>query len=261
MKGVLDFFMLSIFNKNEDILLKAALVFSKAPVSGEVKTRLVPDVSYENAALLHEAFVLDTVEKIAGQGSLDLWGACSPDKEHPFFVSLNERFGLKTFDQTEGDLGQRMKAGIDFLNCRGYEKILVLGSDSPSLPMEILGEALEQLDKNQIVLGPSIDGGYYLLGVCGEPADIFSGIEWGSSSVFNETLERLKKAKVKYSVLPYWYDVDTIQELRFLSIHLSALPETHCPETRKMLERLKSEISSPDRHSIKLKKEELLEKA
>ena len=166
-------------------------------------------------------------------------------------MDLCDRFGLRAFDQTGGDLGQRMEAGINFLCSRGYEKTLVLGSDSPSLPLEMLDQAFDLMEGKKLVLGPSLDGGYYLLGVCGDAPDIFSGIEWGSNSVFHETVERLKQNKLKYSRLPYWYDVDTIQELRYLSIQLSTSPEDLCPETRKILERLKEKISYPVEQGLK----------
>ena len=241
--------------------MKALVVFIKAPVAGSVKTRLVPDVSPEDAALLHEAFVFDTVERLAGHDSAELWLACSPGKDHPFFLSLCKRFGLKAFDQSGGNLGQRMEAAMNFLYSKGYEKTLVLGSDSPSLPLEMLDQAFELMEEGNIVLGPSLDGGYYLLGVCGDAPDIFSDIEWGSSSVFFKTLERLKKYKLKYSLLPYWYDVDTIQELRYLSIQLSTSAEGFCPETRKTLERLKGKISYPVEQGLNLNLRELIEKA
>ena len=119
--------------------------------------------------------------------------------------------------------------------------------------LEIIDQALEVMGGGKPVLGPSLDGGYYLLGVCGDPPDIFSGIEWGSSSVFHETVERLKRNKLKYSLLPYWYDVDTIQELRYLSIQLSTSPEDLCPETRKILQDLKEKILYPVEQGLKPK--------
>jgi rSAM/selenodomain-associated transferase 1 len=231
--------------------MKAIVVFAKAPISGSVKTRLVPDVSPDDAALLHKAFVLDTLERLAGHGLADVWLACSPSKDHPFFMDLCDRFALKAFDQTGGDLGQRMKAGINFLCSRGYEKILVLGSDSPSLPLEMIDQVFELMEEKKTVLGPSLDGGYYLLGLCGDAPDIFSGIEWGRSSVFYQTVERLKQNKLKYSLLPYWYDVDTIHDLRYLSIQLSTSPEDFCPETRKIMERLKEKILYPVEQGLK----------
>jgi len=225
--------------------MKAVVVFAKAPVPGRVKTRLVPDLSPDDAVLLYEAFVLDTVERLAGHGTADVWLACHPAKEHPFFLDICDRFGLKAFDQSGESLGRRMEAGIDFLLSGGYEKILLLGSDSPSLSMKMIDDAFELMDEQGVVLGPSLDGGYYLLGVCGGAPDIFSGIEWGSGSVFYETVERLKKNSMKYFILPYWYDVDTIQELRYLSIQLATSPDGFCPETRKVLHGLKEKVSYP----------------
>lgn len=235
--------------------MKAIVVFAKAPLPGSVKTRLAPHISPDEAALLHEAFVFDTVDRLAGQDLADVWLACSPGKDHPFFKSLCNSFGLKAFDQSGGSLGQRMEAGINLLCSKGYEKVIVLGSDSPSLSLEIIDEAFELMDKQKIVLGPSLDGGYYLLGVCSYPPDIFSGINWGSSSVFSETVERLGRERLKYSLLPYWYDVDTIQELRFLSIQLSTSPREFCRATRKALHGLKEKVSYPLDHGLKSESE------
>jgi len=115
-----------------------------------------------------------------------------------------------------------MHAIICSQKARGYETVCIIGSDSPDLPRALVLKSFQihEEGKADIVLGPSIDGGYYLVGFSGELPPIFDDINWGTEAVFSETVERLKGAAVDYSVLPYWYDVDTIKELRFLEIGL-----------------------------------------
>ena len=214
--------------------MRCIVLFAKAPVAGEVKTRLSPHLSPEAAALVQEAFIFDTLEILQSFNKVDLFIACHPSVKHPFYEEAQKRFSLSLIAQGAGDLGDRMRRVISQLKSAGYDEIVVLGSDSPSIPVRMIDDSFERLKKSDLVIGPSIDGGYYLIGFSGEIPPIFDGINWGTESVFSETLENLKASKTSYSILPYWYDVDTIKELRFLEIHLASLEKEICKETRKV---------------------------
>ncbi len=218
--------------------MSSIVMFSKAPEPGEVKTRLTSYMSDIDAASFHEAFVLDTLDSLVGIENSDIYIACHPDKEHSFFKELEESFDIKAFSQTGGDLGERMENALRYLRDNGHKEIVIIGSDSPTLPAEILDEAFERLKECELVIGPSLDGGYYLIGISGKIPDLFCGIDWGTDKVFEETLQKAKENKLDFSVLPFWYDIDTIKELRFMAIHLDTLNDGNHVRTRELIKRL-----------------------
>ncbi len=223
--------------------MKCIVLFSKAPVPGKVKTRLVPPLNHNEAASLQKSFVFDTLTTLLAKENHKVFLACHPSSEHPFFKSLKKRYPLTLINQGAGNLGDRMKRTILLLRSKKYSKIIIVGSDSPTLPCQYIGDGFDKLDKNDLVIGPSIDGGYYLLGVKGDIPDIFDRIPWGSDAVFEETMVRARGSAIKTSVLPFWYDIDTIKELRFLVVHLASIPENQSVFTRNTIEDLKMQIS------------------
>ena len=101
---------------------------------------------------------------------------------------------------------------------QGYNKVVIIGSDSPSLPVSYIDKALDS--ERDLVLGPSIDGGYYLIAMRGKVFEVFSGVDWGTDKVLYETLQRVKEGSFSFDLLPVWYDVDLPEDLRFLKTHL-----------------------------------------
>lgn len=215
--------------------MRCIVLFSKAPIPGEVKTRLTPHFSYLEASKLHEAFVIDTLSTISRIKDIDIYIACHPDRECDFFQIVKKRFNLKLVNQGTGNLGERMKNVFGELRAKGYNEMVAVGSDSPTLPKNRIEEAFCALKRRKIVIGPSIDGGYYLIGFKGEAPDIFDGISWGRETVFDETIEKLKKQGKEFSLLPFWYDVDTVREVRFLAIHLGYIAAHQHVSTRDVL--------------------------
>jgi rSAM/selenodomain-associated transferase 1 len=125
--------------------------------------------------------------------------------------------------QVEGDLGQRMAAFFSAQFQAGAAKVVLVGTDSPTLPLSFIAQAFQQLDRAELVLGPATDGGYYLIG-CKEPLPpIFKGIAWGTSAVLGETVGRLPDSRWQLALLPPWYDVDTVADWQMLRGHLAAL--------------------------------------
>ncbi len=199
----------------------ALVLFAKAPIPGQVKTRLCPPLSPDEAASLHGSFVLDGLErsKTAIQHdrlALDRFVACAPSADHVFFKILGERHGVGLLDQIGDDLGTRMHHAAVTVFGLGYRRIVILGTDLPSLPLTIYREALALLDRHDIVLGPAEDGGYYAIGLTRPTPDLFQAIPWSTADVLTRTVAKAEALGLKVASLPPWRDVDTLDDLQAL---------------------------------------------
>ena len=180
-------------------------VFLKPPRSGEVKTRLIPAVGADGAAMLAQSFFEDIWEAVH---SLE-WAR--PILATTEFVN----FGSEVWLQGEGDLGKKLE-NILRRALRESTAALALGADSPGLPMRLLENAHEALEKSDAVLGPSEDGGFYLFGLKNCPDKLLSGIRWSQPDTFSQTMSRLRQAGLSVSILEHWFDVDTPKDLQRL---------------------------------------------
>jgi len=201
----------------------AIVIFAKSPTSGPVKTRLQDLLSSETVRRLAEAFLYDTIETARRLTAARLFLACIPDRHDPCFQKLAQEYRITLIDQKGRDLGERMAGAFHELKRRGFRKILIIGSDLPTLPLSHLQQAFGLLRQHEVVIGPSLDGGYYLIGISQRVPPIFDGIPWSTDRVFVITMEKILKAKISCGLLPFWYDVDRPEDLRFLSLHLSLL--------------------------------------
>ncbi len=211
-------------------------LLAKWPTPGQVKTRLAAETSPEWAARVAYAFLADTIERLAEIEAQRIL-VFAPSEARPFFAELaGPRFLLTP--QSKGDLGCRMAAFFRDVFRHGPAKAVLVGVDSPSLPLSYIESAFEQLPIADLVLGPAADGGYYLVGCAGTIPPIFDHMNWGHSSVLSETISRLNDPSCRFALLPPWYDVDTLNDWRMLKGHLSALrragidPKT--PQTEKL---------------------------
>lgn len=205
----------------------ALVIFAKAPIPGQVKTRLCPPLTADEAATLHGSFVLDTLErtKVAvGKFKLplDRYLACAPSSTLAFFKIMEERQGVKLIDQKGDDLGARMRNVFETMFERGYRRVLIIGTDVPSLPLEHYDQAVGLFDHHDLVLGPACDGGYYLIGLKKSAPALFEDIPWSTNRVLALTQEKAAILGLSIGLLPEWPDVDTIDDLRAL-IEVSAL--------------------------------------
>jgi rSAM/selenodomain-associated transferase 1 len=220
--------------------LPTIVVFCREPIPGETKTRLVPRVGVANAAAIAGAFTQDALAKaqatgariaIAGSGPRGAGGS-------RYFRALARRFDASLVEQGEGTLGMRMeRALVPFLPGAA----VLIGTDTPSIPARLLRRSLALLRRAPVVIGPSLDGGYYLVGVRGAMPDIFRGIRWGGPRVLEQTLIRLRRTGSRYALGPSWYDIDRWSDLMLLAAHLrqSATPTANpCPATARALRRL-----------------------
>lgn len=196
------------------------MVFAKAPVPGKVKTRLA--LPPTTAARLQAAFVRDVVARHVKPGRrVTVWRAL--DLDHPLWAELVAEHGVALAAQGEGDLGARMAAAFGVELAAGGP-VVIVGTDSPSLPPRLVDAAFAALAEVPAVIGPASDGGYYLLGLRdGIPPVFGPGIEWGSETVLGRTLAALAASGVAFRVLDPWYDVDRPEDLVLLSHHLPSL--------------------------------------
>lgn len=232
------------FKRNSAVVV----LFAKAPEPGQVKTRLRPVLSEALCARLQEAFLLDTLHFTDGL-PCDRAIACTPTPAHPFFLRCGQERSLTLIPQEGRELGERMRNAFRWGFSQGYGKVILIGCDTPTLPPHFIREGLVQLDRHAWVVGPSRDGGYYLIGArsgsyteSDRPGpDLFSGMAWGTDQVLTETISRLNGSAVRCHLLPFWYDIDRPEDLRFLKTHLqileadgTALPKETYPLIQKI---------------------------
>lgn len=190
------------------------IIFAKEPLPGQVKTRLTPPLSPEMACRLYHCFLEDIIEETVRLRGMEIAVAYSPASARGFFQGLVPP-RIRLVAQEGRDLGERQAHAFAWGFDAGYDVVLLRGSDTPDLPGDILLEALEKLTAGpaQVVLGPSRDGGYYLIGLKGLHPRLFDGLTWSTGSVLADTLSRAQELDLKVHLLPYWQDIDTYADL------------------------------------------------
>jgi uncharacterized protein len=192
-------------------------IFAKWPRPGAVKTRL--GGSPEWGAAVARAFLLDILARTSGFSRRVV--VFSPTETREEFAHLLQGQAVLV-PQADGDLGVRLDTFIDSELAAGAAKVVVIGTDSPTLPRDHIDRAFGELDRADVVLGPAADGGYYLVG-CRRRLPIFDGIAWSSSRVLTDTIARLANPDWRLALLPPWYDVDGPEDWAMLRGHAAAL--------------------------------------
>lgn len=214
----------------------ALLVFAKVPRPGSVKTRLTPTLSPAQAARLYTAFLRDTLRQVRElQAAVRLYVA--PPLPDDNFNTLPTDVGL--YEQEGEGLGARMQRACRETLDEGYDRVLVMGSDHPTLPRSFLREALRVLEESaSVCVGPTEDGGFYLLGMSTFYPHLFADMTYSHSEVLVDTLSRAATTDAALTILPPWYDVDRPEDL---SRMLSDLEEgaAEAPNTRRITDQLK----------------------
>ena len=217
---------------------------AKAPIAGEVKTRLVPPLTPDEAAALNVCFLRDmaanieTVSETEAASGLVVYTPAG--SESAFAGVLPERFMFLA--QRGASLGERLCNATDDLLKQGYSAVCLINSDSPTLPTSILVRAVESLatDGDRVVLGAAEDGGYYLIGLKHAHRNLFNEIAWSTSDVLARTRQRAAEIDLPVELLPAWYDVDDAETLNRLCQELlftSSLNGAYsAPHTRAFLE-------------------------
>jgi hypothetical protein len=181
-------------------------LFAKAPVPGAVKTRLAPELGLERAAAFYEAMLLDVLDQHAGARDCELALWFTPDESRDWFAKHAPQYRL--LQQAGRDLAERMRALFQFHAREGFDRIVLRGTDSPTLPESRIAQAFAALEHAPLVLSPDRDGGYNLIGQCA-PHDALFDLELSRASVLAATLARARELGLSAELLPAHHDVDT----------------------------------------------------
>ena len=213
----------------------AVAIMAKAPWPGQVKTRLCPPLSSEAAAQLYRAFLLDKIGQVGALQAVPVISYAPAEAKAYFEALVPSHFSL--IPQQGRDLGARLLSTFEQIFSLGCELALAIDSDTPTLPTAYLEQALDLLADTRIdvVLGPSEDGGYYLIGLRRPYRELFEDIAWSTSGVLSQTLQRSREQQLQVACLEPWYDVDTPDDLNRLRRSLEQPDAGQAQHTRRFL--------------------------
>ena len=215
----------------------ALITVAKRPAPGKTKTRLTPPLSPSKAAGLYECFLRDILEMIRRVPAVQPALAYLPAGEEAYFRELAPDFDLAL--QSGEDLGERLDNATSHYLALGFERVVIMNSDSPTLPVGYLVEAFEALKgHSDIVIGPCDDGGYYLIGMKRPQPRLLRDVQMSTSHVTDDTLALTAEEGLRVHMLPVWYDVDDAESLARLESELAIAPAGVAVHTRRFLGRL-----------------------
>lgn len=190
---------------------KALIIFAKNPILGRVKTRIASDLGDAKALEIYSQLLksVHLYSEIVPFLKLVYWDGGIPAK-HPFIGNA-----YKHKLQLEGDLGEKMSSAFEE-ELKSYSSLCIIGTDCLELTTEIIKNAFEVLENQDAVIGPAVDGGYYLLGMNQHYPFLFQEMKWSSSSVFNDTIRKFEDHHLKYKILPLLNDVDTFEDYQLM---------------------------------------------
>lgn len=198
------------------------ILFAKQPIPGQVKTRLIPEYTAEQAAEIAAFMTRATVELAVSAWPGEVYLYCAPDADHALFRDLEREFRVRPAAQAPGSLGEKMLAALrDGIARNGAAAIM--GCDVPHCPGDVLDHANERLAQGHALIGPTEDGGYYFIGLSRALPELFEGIEWGGTQVMQTTLARAEELGIEFEMLPELCDVDTPLDLWLVSREYQAL--------------------------------------
>jgi rSAM/selenodomain-associated transferase 1 len=210
------------------------IVVAKQPAPGQTKTRLVPPLSFEQAAALYEGLLRDTLDLVRAVPG----GRLSPPCEaRDYFARLAPDFDL--IPQRGADLGARLDHAVTLYLGDGHEQVVIMNSDGPTLPSEHVRQAFELLtDHVDVVLGPCDDGGYYLIGLRRPAPRLLREVHMSTPHVLADTLRIAREENQRVALLPPWYDVDDRPSLRRLIAEVRASEAGVARHSRSALEKM-----------------------
>jgi rSAM/selenodomain-associated transferase 1 len=193
-------------------------IFAKYWQPGQVKTRLAADVGFEPAARLYRLSLETLLRRFSGVADRRMLSFSPAGRANEFaaLVESHDSPGMAQWSlepQAAGDLGKRIEHYFASAFARGARRVVLVGSDSPTLPGSFVVEAFDRLSASDAVVGPTADGGYYLIGLSRLVRGLFDDIAWSTPAVMRQSLERLNVAQCSHHILPSWYDVDTLADL------------------------------------------------
>lgn len=190
------------------------IIFTRYPEPGKTKTRLIPALGAEGAAALHRQMAEQTVQQVRflQQTAIEVWYVGGSQKLMQNWLGAD----LTYTEQPAGDLGDRMCAAFRSSFARGYDAVMIVGTDCPDLTTAVLAEGFVGLQNQVLTIGPAIDGGYYLIGLQRLVPELFEGIAWSTPTVLSETLKIIDRLQLKVLLLPCLRDIDVPQDLEYL---------------------------------------------
>jgi rSAM/selenodomain-associated transferase 1 len=217
-------------------------IFAKQPIRGQAKTRLAHATSTEWAERVASAFLGDTLDRFSTVPANCVVVYAPASGGDYFSATAQQRY--ETMPQCDGDLGQRLGAFFRDARSRGFQCVVAIGTDSPTLPVAYVEQAIQLLPTHDFVIGPASDGGYYLIGTSCDECSIFDEIPWSTSRVLESTIARIRDASTTVALLPPWYDVDTVDDWNLLRGHVLGLRRSGVDPGVPRVERLIQEESA-----------------
>jgi len=222
--------------ENEMVSRNVLLVIAKRPEPGQTKTRLTPPLAPKQAAQLYECFLRDTLDVARAVPDVTRLAHYAPDWAADYFAQLAPDFGLRP--QVGESLGPRLDQVLTRCLAEGFERAVIMDSDSPTLPAAYVAQAFAALDQADVVLGPCEDGGYYLIGLKRPQPRLLREVPMSTPHVLRDTLALAEQMGLRVALLPSWYDVDTVQELERLRADLAVADNGVAPYSRAFVSRL-----------------------
>jgi uncharacterized protein len=213
--------------------MNALLVIAKQPAAGQTKTRLAPPLTLAQAASLYAGFLADTLDIARGVPDVARLIYYAPGDAAGYFHELAPDFGLMA--QAGAGLGERLNYALTRCLQDGCQRVVVMDSDSPTLPAAYVAQAFASLADHDVVLGPCDDGGYYLIGLNRPHSRLLSEVVMSQPHVLRDTLRLAALDNLSVALLPGWYDVDTADELARLQAELLSPSSPAAPRTRALL--------------------------
>lgn len=186
------------------------IIFTRYPRAGHVKTRLIPALGERGAMLIHRKMVEYTMAQACHfKGSIEVCYTGGSLKEMKKWLG----YQLLYREQKGASLGEKLSKAVIEAFTEGFKKTVIIGTDCPSLTIEHINKAFLLLDSSELVLGPAVDGGYYLIGLSSYHQELFQNISWGSDKVYRQTLRAAEKLTLKTAIMEKLADLDRPADL------------------------------------------------
>ncbi len=211
----------------------AIVAFAKNPEVEPVKTRLAASLGPETACKLYTSLLADCLHSLSNLKQMRRFISCSSSSRHPYFLNLASKYGVELVEQTGENLGERMLSCIEELSLN-FEPVVIVGTDVPILPIDELCLALTDPKPWDVLLGPTLDGGYYLIAMNKPHAEVFAQVDWSTEKVLHQTRQNCAHHQLKLRELPPSLDVDDVGSLLHLSHILQKNPDC-AVHTRRVL--------------------------
>lgn len=195
---------------------KCLIIFTRNPVAGQVKRRLIPEIGAQNAALLQQKLTNKILGMARTLQNCDVHVWVAEEKDQNYSAYIQDNYGFIYHQQIGADLGERMSTALNY-HLHEYNSAVLVGSDCPALDDSIIKDAFVSLQSgNDVVMGPSVDGGYYLIGMTQPTPCLFQKIQWGCETVAEQTRVRMRANGICWSEMPELHDIDRPADLDLL---------------------------------------------